>query len=39
MVEQGVMPLVGFPERAGVRIGGIHPVSGARFAFQAWWRG
>lgn len=38
MVEQGIMPLVGLPERAGVRIGGIHPVSGAEFAFAAWWR-
>jgi hypothetical protein len=37
--EMGLMPLVGFPGRAGVRIGGFHSVSVRGVTPAAWWRG
>ncbi len=39
LMERGVMPLVGFPERAGIRVGGIHPVTGPTDNLRGWWRG
>lgn len=37
LMEMGIMPLVGFPERAGVRVGGIHPASGPESRLKGWW--
>jgi type VI secretion system protein ImpC len=37
-MEMGVMPLLGFPGRAGVRLGGFHSVSDGAVAPSAWWR-
>jgi predicted component of type VI protein secretion system len=38
LTELGLMPLIGFPERAGVRIGGIRSLSPMEDALAAWWR-
>ena len=37
LMEMGIMPLVGFPERAGVRVGGIHPAAGPERRLAGWW--
>jgi len=39
LMETGLMPLLGFPERAGIRMGGIHSVSASESSLAAWWRG
>ena len=38
LMEEGIMPLVGFSERAGIRVGGIHPLSGPGRRLEGWWR-
>jgi type VI secretion system protein ImpC len=37
-MDMGVMPLLGFPGRAGVRLGGFHSISDGGVAPSAWWR-
>ncbi len=37
-MEMGVMPLLGFPGRAGVRLGGFHSISSHGVEPAAWWR-
>ena len=36
--EIGLIPLVGFPEGAVIRMGGIHPISAGENDLAAWWR-
>jgi type VI secretion system protein ImpC len=37
--QLGLIPLLGFPERAGVRVGGFHSVAASGAPLQAWWKG
>jgi hypothetical protein len=37
--QLGLIPLLGFPERAGVRVGGFHSVAATGDPLQAWWKG
>ena len=37
-MDMGVMPLLGFPGRAGVRLGGFHSISSHGVEPAAWWR-
>jgi type VI secretion system protein ImpC len=37
-MDMGVMPLLGFPARAGVRLGGFHSISGRGVGPSSWWR-
>jgi hypothetical protein len=39
LMETGIMPLLGFPERAAIRIGGIHSVADSTSPLAAWWKG
>ena len=34
----GLIPLLGFPERAGIRVGGFHSVAPPRASLAAWWK-
>jgi type VI secretion system protein ImpC len=38
LMELGIIPLVGFPDRAGVRVGGMHSVVGPTTPLASWWR-
>lgn len=37
--QLGMIPLLGFPEKAGVRVAGFHSVAASGEALQAWWKG
>lgn len=37
LIQMGVMPVLGIPHRAGVRVGGIHPVASSRTSLHGWW--
>ncbi len=37
LAERGIMPLLGFPEKAGVRVAGIHSLAGPTAPLAAWW--
>jgi type VI secretion system protein ImpC len=38
LMEMGIMPLLGFPDRAGVRVGGIHSLTGPGTTLSSWWK-
>lgn len=37
LMDVGVIPVLGFPQRAGIRIGGIHPLAAPRTTIRGWW--
>jgi hypothetical protein len=37
-MDMGVMPILGYPGRAGVRLGGFHSISDRGVAPAAWWK-
>jgi type VI secretion system protein ImpC len=39
LIEVGLIPLLGVPQRAGIRLGGFHSVASTGAPFRAWWRG
>jgi type VI secretion system protein ImpC len=38
LARLGLIPFLGFPERAGVRVGGFHSVAFSGASLQAWWK-
>ncbi len=38
LMEAGLIPLMGHPERAAIRLGGFHSVAASGAAARAWWR-
>lgn len=39
LMEIGLIPILGFPDLAGVRVGGFFSVGGPERALMGWWRG
>jgi type VI secretion system protein ImpC len=38
LTEMGLIPLLSFPERAGIRLGGLHSIAASGAPIQAWWK-
>jgi type VI secretion system protein ImpC len=38
LIREGIIPVVGFPNRAAVVLGGLHSLAGPNRKLRAWWR-
>ena len=38
LIREGIIPVLGFPQRAAVGLGGLHSLAGPNVKLRAWWR-